>query len=259
MRRAIWGVPFITFNLKSVGLVATTLKEAPNRISFFGKLRNELFQSAGVEGEQEAEAMPDWMRDDAFMLRLPWKDGEGRSMYFDLGYILPFGAIVSGEYLKNPIGANPALQLIKELSQNRTFGGQKIFNESDDIDTVIADIFVHTSKLMLPPAVEQQLPRGYDNDGNRVPGTIGATLDGELGASERTIYQEMFRLIGAGVQPYELEDRQRRMDWRRKENLQTLLVENGILDEFTRPYIPEDAPIGQPQPLFDRVADPLGR
>jgi len=261
MRRAIWGVPFITFNLKSVGLVASTLKHAPGRISVFGKARNDLFKAAGVEGEQEAESMPDYMRDDTFMLRLPWKDGEGRSMYFDLSYILPIGSIMSGEYLKNPIGANPVLQLVKELSQNKTFAGHRIFNESDDIDGVVSDIFIHTSKLALPPIFEQQLSKGYDNKGNRVPGVmfnlIGTDTQ-DRGANERTFYQEMFRLAGMNVTPYDLESRQQSFDWRRKDHLQTMLAENGVLSEFTRPYLPEDSP-AQPQPFSDRTPRPIGR
>jgi hypothetical protein len=261
MRRAIWGVPFITFNLKSVGLVTSTLKYAPGRISVFGKARNALFNAAGVEGEQEQESMPAWMRDDAFLLRLPWKDGEDRSMYFDLSYILPIGAIMSGEYLKNPIAANPVLQLVKELSQNQTFSGYKIFNESDDIDGVVADIFVHVSKLALPPVVEQQLPKGYDSKGNRVPGTMQkfATVDTQdRGANERSFYQEMFRLAGLNVTPYDLESREQSFDWTRKRNLETMLQENGILSQYTRPYLPEDSPV-QPQPLYDTNARPIGR
>lgn len=260
MRRAIWGVPFITFNLKSVELVTSTLKYAPGRISVFGKARNALFEAAGVEGEQEAEAMPAWMRDDSFLLRLPWKDGEGRAMYFDLSYILPIGAIMDGSYLKDPISQNPVLQLVRELSRNQTFSGYKIFNESDDINQVVADIFIHTSKLGLPPVVEQQLPRGYTSDGERVLGTypkmLGDTQD--RGANERTFYQEMFRLAGMNVTPYDLESRQQSFEWKRKQNLEQMLVENGVLDQFTRPYLPEDSP-AQPQAIFDRNVRPIGR
>lgn len=241
MRRAIWGVPFITFNLKSVELVASTLKHAPHRISVFGKARNMLMESAGVEGEQEAEVMPEWMKD-SFMLRLPWKDGEGRSMYFDLSYILPIGAIMNGEYLKNPIGQNPVLQTVKELSQNKTFGGQRIFNEFDDIEQVSADIFLHVAKLGLPPVFADQISKGYDNDGNRVFGNTSVFRDRDTqdrGAGERNFYQEMFRLAGMNVTPYDLSSKERSFDWNRKRNLQQMLSDEGVLEEFTKPYIPE--------------------
>jgi hypothetical protein len=260
MRRAVWGVPFITFNLKSVELVASTLKHAPHRISVFGKARNMLVESAGVEGEQEAEVMPEWMTD-AFMLRLPWKDGQGRSMYFDLSYILPVGAIMSGEYLKNPIGQNPVLNAVKELSQNRTFSGYRIFNEFDDIDQVAADLSLYVMKLGLPPMVEQQMSKGYDDDGKRVLGTLPKLLTTDTqdrGAGERTYYQEMFRLAGMNVTPFDLGSKERIFDWNRKRNLQQMLVENGILDEFVKPYVPDESPVA-PANLYDSKPTTAGR
>ncbi len=264
MRRAIWGVPFITFNLKAAPLVLDTIKNNPQRISFFGKAQNALFQAAGVEAEQEAEAQPAWMRDSAFMLRLPWKDSEGRAMYFDLTYIVPFGAIASGEYLRDPIATNPVLQTVRELSQNKTFGGQKIFNESDDIDTVVSDIFIHVSKLALPPPFAEQLPKGYQEDGTRIMGTYsnftGNTQD--RGPNERSFYQEMFRLAGMGVQPYDLESRERQFDFKRKQALQQMLSQNGILEQFQVPYLPEESPMNpqnvQPS-ISDRDVNPIGR
>lgn len=244
MRRAIWGVPFITFSLKAAPLVAKTLANAPHRISVFGKARNDLFKAAGVEAEQEQEAMPDYMRDDMFMMRLPWKDGKDRSMYFDLTYILPFGSIVTGEYLKNPIGTNPVLQFVKEISTNKTFGGLKIFNESDDVDTVVSDIFLHATKLGLPPLITDEMSQGYDNDGKRVQGKLSKFIGQntqDLGHNERSFYQEMFRKAGVGVTPYELDSRERAMEYKRKENLSKLLTENGVLKEYRSPYLPKDS------------------
>ena len=246
MRKAMWGVPFITFNLKATGLVADTMINNPQRISFFGKVRNALWQSAGVEADQEAEAMPEWMRDN-FMLRLPWKDEGGRSMYFDVSYIIPFGSIVTGEYAKNPMSSNPALQTIKELSQNRTFSGNRIFNESDSREEVIFDVFAHVAKLSLPPEIIRQLPDGYNSDGERLFGGVIGKLSGrEARPNDRTFYQETMRMIGLGVTPYDLEARQGSLEYRRKAALTTLLSENNILDEFAVPYLPEDSPAGPP-------------
>lgn len=259
MRRAIWGVPFITFNLKSVELVASTLKHAPHRISVFGKARNALLEAAGVEGEQEAEVMPEWMKE-SFMLRLPWKDGEGRSMYFDMSYILPIGAIMNGEYLRNPVGQNPVLQTVKELSQNKTFGGQRIFNEFDDMDQVLSDVFIHVAKLGLPPIFAEQAAKGYDSNGNRVFGNISMFRDRDtqdMGAGERNYYQEAFRLAGVNVTPFDLESKERSFDWNRKRNLQQMLSEEGILKEFVRPYIPEDG-VYETENLYDSRNSPGG-
>ena len=243
MRRAIWGVPFITFNLKSIELVASTLKYAPERISVFGKAKNALFQSAGIEAEQEGEVMPGWMRD-SFVMRLPWKDGEGRSMYFDMSYILPVGAILNGEYLKNPAGQNPVLNTFKELSQNKTFSGYRIFNEYDDLEQVAVDVWLHSMKLAVPPTVAEQFSKGYDSNGNRVFSNTSVFRDRntqDRGAGERSFYQEMFRLAGMNVTPFDMESKERTFDFTRKKNLQKMLSDEGILKEFIRPYIPEDS------------------
>lgn len=262
MRRAIWGVPFITFALKSAPLVASTLANNPGRISVFGKARNDLFKAAGVEGEQEAESLPDYMRDDMFVMRLPWKDAQGRSMMFDLSYIIPFGSMVNGDYLENPIGANPVLQLVKELSRNETFSGNRIFNETDDIETVISDVFIHVGKLYLPPNAVNELPDGYDKEGNReMKGYLGEFLGRntqDKGPNERSLYQKMFKDIGASVSPYDLESRERQMAYKQKENLQQLLVENGVLNDFRNPYLPKDSEL-KPKSLSDHEAKPIGR
>lgn len=271
LRTAAWGVPFITFNLKAVPLVTSTLANAPNRISIFGKAKNSLFQAAGVEAEQEAEAQPAWMRDDAFMLRVPWKDSEGRSMYFDLSYILPVGAILTGEYLKGAdptdrqsfLNFNPVLQTIKELSSNRTFSGYKIFNETDDIEQVISDITIHVSQLALPPAASEFFAQGYKNDGKRVYGRLSPWREGEaqdLGPNERTYYQEAFNMIGLGVRPFDLDSYRSSLEWRRRENLSQLLTQNGVLQEFSNLYAPDDSPISRPEGLYTAPnQDPLGR
>lgn len=270
MRKAIWGVPFITFALKAVPLVAETIAKNPGRVSVFGKARNDLFKAAGIEGEQEAEAMPDYMRDDMFVMRLPWKDENGRSMYFDLSYIIPFGAIADGTYLKDPITANPVLSLVSQLSKNETFSGNKIFNETDDISTVLADISSHILKTGLPPAATDALSDGYRQDGERVPAKIGwdkfaRTNTQDLGPGERSFYQETFRMLGVGALPYNLTSKESSLAYRQKENLTKLLTENGVIKTFDTGYLPQDSefrPENQNSygaPLYDREVRPIGR
>lgn len=270
MRRAIWGVPFITFALKAAPLTAKTLVNAPHRISVFGKARNDLFAAAGVEGEQEAEALPDYMRDDMFVMRLPWKDSEGRSMYFDLSYIIPFGSIADGSLLKNPVAANPVLQLVRELSTNETFGGKKIFRESDDIDTVLTDISVHVMKLGLPPPVTDFLSEGYKRDGTKAESKVGweraaGINTSDFGAGERTYYQTAARMLGVGAVPYELNSKESSLAYTQKENLTKLLLENGVIKTFESPYLPKDSEFrpenqGLSAPtIYDKEARPIGR
>lgn len=270
MRRAIWGVPFITFAIKATPLVAETIAKTPGRVSVFGKARNALFQAAGVEAEQEAEAMPDYMRDDQFVMRLPWKDDQGRSMYFDLSYIIPFGAIADGSFLKDPLSANPITQMVRELSTNTTFGGKAIFKESDDREKVIADIALHVSKLYLPPPVTDFLSEGYNSDGERAKSKVGwerwaGINTQDLGAGERNYYQQAFKQIGMGAVPYELNSRESSLHYKQRENLTRLLQDNGVLKTFNAPYLPQDSELRPEnqgfgsQPIYDRDVRPIGR
>lgn len=270
MRRAIWGVPFITFALKAVPLTAEVLAKSPGKVSVFGKARNTLFQAAGVEGDQEAEALPDYMRDDMFVMRLPWKDSNGRSMYFDLSYIIPFGALADGTFFKEPMSLNPVVQLVRELSRNETFGGKKIFRESDDVEDVITDISIHVMKLGLPPPVTDFISEGYNNEGVKVPSKIGweraAGINiNDFGAGERTHYQNAFRMLGVGAVPYELNSKESALAYTQRENLTKLLTDNGIIKTFNAPYLPQDSelrPENQgfgPAPIYDRDTRPIGR
>lgn len=270
MRRAIWGVPFITFALKATPLVASTIVNNPGRISVFGKIRNDLFKAAGVEGEQEAEALPDYMRDDQFVMRLPWKDELGRSMYFDMSYIIPVGALADGTFFKDPLSMNPITQLIRELSTNETFGGKQIFKESDDRDKIIMDVAMHIGKLYLPPPITDGMPEGYNSDGERARPKLGwRDLAGintqDLGTGERTYYQRMARLVGVGAIPYELNSKESALAYKQKENLTQLLQENGIVKTFNVPYLPKDSEL-RPEnqgmvapPIYDRDVRPIGR
>lgn len=248
MRQSMFGVPFITFALKATPLTLETIAKNPGRISVFGKARNALFQAAGIEAEQEAEALPDYMRDDMFVMRLPWKDGEGRSMYFDLSYIIPFGALIDGTYLKDPLSANPVLQTVRELSRNETFSGSKIFRETDDIEKVIADITLHVGKLAAPPAVTDFMSDGYSSDGTRRPPRMGGdkwskTNTNDLGPNERSFYQEAFRMVGFGALPYNITSRESSLAYTQKESLTKLLTERGVITPFETSYLPADSPL----------------
>lgn len=270
MRKSLFGVPFITFGLKALPLVAETLVKSPNRISVFGKIRNDLFKAAGVEGEQEAEAMPAWMRDDSFMMRLPWKDGEGRAMYFDMSYIIPFGNLADGSALKDPLSLNPALNLVRELSKNETFSGSKVFKESDDMATVLADISAHILKMGLPPPVTDFMSDGYASDGKRMEpkmgwGDLAGTNVDDLGPGERSFYQKTFKQLGFTATPYELNSKESALAYKQKENLSKLLTENGITKMYESTYLPKDSELRPENQQFtapsisDRDVKPIGR
>lgn len=268
MRRAIWGVPFVTFALKAVPLTAETLAKNPGRISVFGKARNSLFAAAGIEGDQEAEALPEHMRDSMFVMRLPWKDAEGRSMYFDLSYIIPFGSIAGGQFAENPFSLNPVTQLVRELSRNETFTGNRIFRETDDLDKVLMDISIHVGKMGLPTMAVDSLSDGYGRDGKRVDSKRGWEKEtgidaNDMGPGERTFYQEAMRTIGIGATPFELNSKESALAYEQKDNLTKLLVDNQIMKSFEMGYVPKEEKelnlLGAQKPIYDKDVPPIGR
>ena len=84
------------------------------------------------ETERERASEPPWVKD-GFYIKLPMKDKYGRSIYFDLTYIIPFGDLMSGNFIERQIkrttgvkeslaealvSKSPALNFLKEISRN---------------------------------------------------------------------------------------------------------------------------------------------
>jgi hypothetical protein len=191
-------------------------------------------------------------------------------MYIDLSYIIPFGSLADGSLLTDPIAANPVLQLVRELSRNETFSGNKIFKESDSIETVLADVSTHVLKLGLPPPVTDFLSDGYKRDGTKVQSKMGweraaGINTDDLGAGERTYYQTAFKTLGLGATPYELNSKESALAYTQTENLTKLLQENGIIKTYASPYLPQDSELRPENQVFggnsisDRDVKPLGR
>lgn len=252
LRKSFFGAPFITFSLKSVPLVTDTVLKTPWKISVFGKAQNDLFKAAGIDGEKEAEVMPDYMRDDQFMLRLPWKDQHGRSMYFDMTYILPYGDILSGAYLTDPVAWSPAIQTIRELYTNQTFDGKKIFRESDSRDQVVQEVIRHTLLKWTPPPLRQLFPQGYSSEGEYLYGNLPNQVlaPADESNNRKTMLQSLAQMLGANMTPYSYESREASLEFRRKDALQQLLVDNGIMKEYTRAYIPKETQPSLPSNPF---------
>ncbi|MEK7167515.1 MAG: hypothetical protein AAB791_00755, partial [Patescibacteria group bacterium] len=166
LRESLFGFPFITFTYKATPQVAKTLVTHPTRISNIGKLKQAIESQADLkELEKERSVEPDYIRD-GFYIKLPVKDKLGRSAYFDLTYVLPFGDLISGQLIERGIyretglpealpGAGlrktPALNLIRELDTNQDFYGNKVVKESDAIEKQLGDVFRHVTKTYLPP------------------------------------------------------------------------------------------------------------
>jgi len=255
LRTALWGYPFITFTIKSAPIAIETALKAPHRISVFGKIKNDIENLSDIkETERERASEPQWIKD-GFYIKLPVKDKLGRSAYFDLTYIIPFGDIVSGqlfgrqvkretgtlESVPEALASNaPAFGLLKEISRNQNFYGDKIWNDSDTMDKQLGDLMRHITKTYLPPLVADQMPGGYMKDGTRrQKGFIGALKPQEKESQQRTLMEEMLRQVGAKIQPIDADIQETYQEWNKKKALQILLKEKGVIKDFTIPYVPK--------------------
>ncbi len=259
MRSAMWGVPFATFALKAVPQTIETIAKNPARISVFGKIRNDLFKAAGVEGQEELEAMPDYMQD-GFYLKLPFKDKAGNSAYFDLSHIIPFGALMDGSFFRDPISQQPILNFVREISKNQTFYGNKIWKEGMPAEEKLARIGFRIAGLVTPAIIrENTIPDGYDRDGNLVftgmTGDVIKSLDASI-EEEPDYWNYVLKQLAIKTSKFNLEKRQKSQEYAKKDALQKVLVDHGILREFTRAYLPEGEEL---TPTLDREPRPLGR
>lgn len=252
MRTAIWGVPFITFPLKATPIAAEAMLKKTHRVSFFGKLKNAI-EGEDEETKRERASEPHYIRD-GFYVKLPMKDSEGRSAYFDLTYVIPFGDLLSGQLFESDVSRetgiketrvdtllskNPAYNLIREVNRNQDFYGNRIWRDSDPEGKRIADLTNHIIKFMAPPWAADQLPAGYDDKGE--PVNRGFLRAGEAAPDNqrRTVYQELLKSVGLKVQPVSAESQEYINELNKKRALQRLLRDQGVVSEFSRVYQPK--------------------
>ena len=255
LRESLFGFPFITFSLKSAPVVAETALKAPKRISVFGKIKTAIENASDIkETERERASEPAYIQD-GFYIKLPIKDKNGNSAYFDLTYIIPFGDLMSGNLFERQtnrdtglpesipsaiLSKSPAFNLVKELSKNQDFYGDKIWKDSDNSEKQLGDLMRHLTKTYLPPLVADQIPGGYKSDGTkRKKGIVGALTPEQENEQKRTLMEEMLRNIGAKVQPIDVDIQETYQEWNKKKALESLLREKGIMREFSTSYIPK--------------------
>src|SRR3990167_721573 len=263
LRESIWGFPFITFTYKSTPQVAKTLLTKPTKISNIGKIKNAIEnQSDLTELQKERATEPHWIRD-GFYIKLPIKDKYGRSAYFDMTYILPFGDLISGELvgteraIKRDTGLPashpeaalrkaPLFGLLKEIGSNQDFFGNKIWKESDSTEKQLGDLMRHLIKTYSPPLIADQIPGGYRADGSKRPSIIQKIIEQRKeqgiesgGLQGRSLSQELLRLVGLKIQPVDLKLQESYSEKERKDALKTMLQEAGVIKKFEIPFIPK--------------------
>lgn len=256
IRTSIFGMPFITFTYKATPLAIETALKNPERISVIGKMRTAIENAADIEmTERERASEPSWVKD-GFYIKLPGKDAEGRSKYFDLTYILPFGDLISGNFYERGMNMetgtpesaaqatlkkSPFLQLVMELGKNQDFYGNKIWKDSDPVEKQNLDILRHLTKMYTPPPIADQLPGGYNAAGERQQrGLVGVMEPSEEKDQQRSVAQELLRNLGIKIQPIDVEIQETYQEWNRKKALETMLKERGVLKEMNINFVPKE-------------------
>jgi hypothetical protein len=242
LRTSLFGFPFITFTVKSAPVIAKTALTSPTKISNIGKIRNNIEKLSNTkETEKERASEPSWVKN-GFYVKLPMKDEKGRSAYFDLTYILPFGDLINlgDETNLNILKKNPVFNLITEIGNNKDFYGNKIWRDSDPSSKQLGDLMRHLSKTALPPAIADIIPGGYnEKTGEQRKNVYGRSLEASGENLNRTVMQELLRQVGMKVQPIEADIQENYQEWNIKKALKTLLQEQGITKEFERTYVPK--------------------
>ncbi len=254
MRESLFGFPFVTFTFKATPLAVETIAKYPRRVSVFGKIKNSIENQMGEEVFKQRKNEPSWVRD-GFYIPLPVKDKYGRTPYFDLTYIMPFGDIVSGQFLNPQVGRetgieesiptalvkkSPFFNIIGAIAKNQDFYGNKIIKNGADTFQTGADLMRYLSKAYLPPLIGDQIPVGYEEKtSKRRPGVLPRALSASPENQRRTLMEEMIRNVGLKVQPINTDIQESLMNWEKKKALRTLLRQEGVIKDFSIPYQPK--------------------
>lgn len=255
LRESLFGFPFITFTVKATPVALETIAKKPVRVSVLGKIKQAMEQQSDLkETERERASEPSWVKD-GFYIKLPMKDKHGRSAYFDLTYILPFGDLLAGNFFERGISRetglpesqisaatkkSPFINLVSELGRNQDFYGNRIWKDSDPQEKQLGDLMRHLSKTYLPPLISDNLPGGYNEKGEQQQrGIVGAIRSEKEPKQQRTLMQEMLRMIGAKIQPIDADIQETYQEWNKKKALQNLLIDKGELNDFNITYQPK--------------------
>jgi len=254
LRTSAFGFPFITFTTKATPIAIETAFKAPHRISAIGKVKNTIENQADIKiTKRERAAEAPWIKD-GFYIKLPHKDSDGRSMYFDLTYILPFGDLMSGEFFQRSVvkqtgtvepwflgvaGKSPFINAVKELSRNQDFSGRRIWKDSDSTAGVGANIMRYLTKVMMPPVIADQIPGGFNDKGVQAEAGFKRAIGEKEGTQQRNLMQEMLKHVGVKIQPIDVGIAESMQDWNIKKGLRTMLKDNTVVKDFSSTYIPK--------------------
>ena len=245
IRESIFGVPFITFTVKATPFVAKTFITKPATIGKYGLIKRD-FEKLSPQDQlsEERKSEPDYIRN-GYFVRLPVEDQHGRSLYFDMTYILPFGDLIAGTLFQasrpgerlgeRMLSELPLFNILGELYSNKNFFGEEIIkaNHTDPLE-IGTDILSYLTKAYGPPPFTD------------TPGRIKTALSlGKIPKDEinqkRTLSEEILRNFGLKVQPYDLEQQKRGRKFESIEAASSFLKAEGLVKDFTRVYIPKNS------------------
>jgi hypothetical protein len=255
LRESLFGFPFITFTVKSTPVALETMVKNPARVSVIGKIKQGIENLADIkETERERANEPSWVKN-GFYIKLPIKDKQGRSSYFDLTYILPFGDLVAGNFFESgqnmqtglpeskitsTMNKSPFIQTVSAIAKNKDFYGNSIWKKSDSNEKQLKDLSIYLTKAYVPPLLGDQLPGGYNEKGERQNKGIIASTGASAENQKRNLMQELLRNAGIKIQPIDADIQETYTEWNKKKALQNLLLENGVLNQFDINYLPKN-------------------
>ncbi len=266
LRQTLFGFPFITFATKATKATAKTILEHPERIGRIGKLKTAI-ENLGNQGRLKAERAnePLYIKNGLF-IRLPSEDDKGRSVYFDMTYLLPFGDLVTGAIfakdrpttsrLEAMMGSTPVFSALTELAQNKDFFGNEIYPKQGTGGEQGGAIMKYLLKTYSPSALEEAIDITFDEDSREYLGALGLLpfrwgksikAGAEAGGtSQRTFPQEVARsMFGIKMTPIDLENERakRENEYRQMliEYLRSELGEDGDFAVFEIPYVPKES------------------
>ncbi len=250
LRQSAFGFPFITFTYKATPQILKTAITKPGKISAISKIAKGVESKADQkELEAEREVEPDYIRN-GYFVRLPNKDKLGRSGYFDLTYIIPFGDLVSGQFLVPQSGENivqaalreqPLLNAFAEIRTNKDFFGKPIVKETSlDPEDQALDIFKYIAKFYGPPSLlDFPFRLKQSADFEALPKEEQKSFAGGM-REIKTLGQEALRgLFGLKVQPLDAQSQKTYADREKREALEEFLKAKGYMANFNRNFIPK--------------------
>lgn len=264
LRSSVFGFPFITFTAKATPVVLKTAITHPGKISKIGKIARGV-ESLSPQGllAKERESEPDYVRN-GYFVRLPSKDKYGRSGYFDLTYIIPFGDLVSGQFFISPrpgeniiqslLREQPLFNAVAELGANKDFFGKPIVQSTSiEPEQKGLDIMKYLAKFYGPPVLTDLPFRLKQSAEFEKASPEERQLKGVEGVRQtKTLAQEALRgLLGIKIQPIDSQSQATFADKEKRQALEEFLKAKGIVAEFKKTFIPKEkkeSPWNKPLP-----------